>query len=134
GDATGGDAAGGDRVAVRWLDGLPPAAGYTHPPVMERLAHSRDTVCRAPGCTRAATACDCDHVVPYPHGPTTAHNTCCLCRRHHRLKTHAPHWHTKLDQNGRLVWTTPTGRVLATDPHDHRPDSPPEPEPGPPPF
>ena len=139
-DATGGDAAGGDAVAVRWLDRLPPAAGYTHPPVMERLAHARDTVCRAPGCTRAATACDCDHVVPYPHGPTTAHNTCCLCRRHHRLKTHAPHWHTQLDQNGRLIWTTPTGHTLTTDPHDHRPDvagapdSPREPDPDPPPF
>ncbi|MGB9373428.1 MAG: hypothetical protein WCA82_04630, partial [Jiangellales bacterium] len=88
----------------------------------------------------AATACDCDHVVPYPHGPTTAHNTCCLCRRHHRLKTHAPHWHTTLDPDGRLIWTTPTGHTLTTDPHDHRPDdggapdSPREPEPDPPPF
>ncbi|MGA7688062.1 MAG: hypothetical protein WCA29_02390, partial [Jiangellales bacterium] len=123
-----------DAVAVRWLDRLPPAAGYTHPPVMERLAKARDTVCRAPGCTRAATACDCDHVVPYPHGPTTADNTCCLCRRHHRLKTHAPHWHTQLDQNGRLIWTTPTGRVLTTDPHDHRPDAATDTDADPPPF
>ena len=47
-----------------------------------------------------------------------------------------------LDQNGRLIWTTPTGHTLTTDPHDHRPDvagapdSPrePEAEPEPPPF
>lgn len=89
---------------------------------MERLVKARDTVCRAPGCTRAASSCDCDHVVPYPHGQTSADNTCCLCRRHHRLKTHAPDWHTELDPNGRLTWTTPTGTTLTTDPHDHRPD------------
>ena len=92
-----------DAVPVRWLDGLPPANGYTHPPVMQRLAEARDTVCRAPGCTRAAHRCDCDHVVPNPDGPTTADNTCCLCRRHHRLKTHAPHWHTHIDKHGQLT-------------------------------
>ena len=115
-----------DAVTVRWLDGLPPASGYAHPPVMQRLTHARDTVCRAPGCTRAATTCDCDHVVPYPHGPTTADNTCCLCRRHHRLKTHAPHWHTHLDPDADLVWTTPTGTTLTTQPHDHRPEADPD--------
>jgi len=48
----------------------------------------------SPG-TRAATSCDCDHVVPYPHGPNAATNTCCLCRRHHRLKDPCP----RLDDN-----------------------------------
>ncbi len=123
-----------DTVRMRWLDGLPPGTGYTHPPVMQRLVKARDLTCRAPGCTRAATACDCDHVVPYPHGPTSAENTCCLCRRHHRLKTHAPDWHTQIDKHGRLVWTTPTRRTLTTDPHDHRPDTATDTDADPPPF
>lgn len=121
----GGDTAGGEGVAVRWLDALPPGAGYAHPPVMQRLVKARDVTCRAPGCTQAAAACDCDHVVPYPRGATSPANTCCLCRRHHRLKTHAPDWHTRSDEHGHVLWTTPTGHTLATDPHDHRPDPPP---------
>jgi hypothetical protein len=122
---TGGGTAGGEGVAVRWLDALPPSGGYAHPPVMERLVKARDVTCRAPGCTRAAAACDCDHVVPYPRGATSPANTCCLCRRHHRLKTHAPGWHTQTAGHAHLLGTTPTGHTLTTDPHDHRPDPPP---------
>lgn len=107
---------------MRWLEGLPSSTSYSHPPVMERLVHARDRTCRAPGCTRVAHACDCDHVVPWPRGQTTADNTCCLCRRHHRLKTHAPGWNVALDDTGRLVWTTPTGRTLTTEPHDYSRD------------
>jgi hypothetical protein len=86
---------------------------------MERLVHGRDRTCRAPGCARPASACDCDHVVPWPRGETSAANTCCLCRRHHRLKTHAPGWSVTLDSQGTLSWTTPTGTTLTTEPHDY---------------
>lgn len=112
-----------DGVRVHWLDDVTPAAGYAHPPVTERLVQARDVICRAPGCVRAAERCDCDHVVPWPRGQTSVANTCCLCRRHHRLKTHAPGWQTTVAADGRLVWTTPTGRQMATEPHDHRPDA-----------
>ena len=47
-----------------------------------------------------------------PHadgGPTDCDNLCCLCRRHHRLKTHAPGWIFRLDADGALLVTTPTG-------------------------
>ncbi len=107
---------------IRWLADLPPARGYEHPVTMERLVSLRDVTCRAPGCSRRAQACDCDHVRPWPVGPTSVDNTCCLCRRHHRLKTHAPGWSTTLDDGGRLVWSTPTGRTLTTDPHDYAND------------
>ena len=107
---------------MRWLADQAPAAGYAHPPVTERLVASRDHTCRAPGCTRPATTCDCDHVTPWPRGETSAANTCCLCRRHHRLKTHAPGWAVTLDDHGTLCWTTPTGTTLTTHPHDYRPD------------
>ena len=32
-----------------------------------------------------------------------------LCRRHHRLKTHAPGWWFHLDADGALLVTTPSG-------------------------
>jgi hypothetical protein len=109
-----GTGVGGSRVT--WLDDLMPGSGYEHPPVLERIAVMRDGTCRAPGCSRRAARCDCDHVVPYPEGPTSIDNTCCLCRRHHRLKTHAPGWSLRMADDGTAVWTTPTGRTLTTDP------------------
>jgi hypothetical protein len=110
---------------IAWLGATLPSRSYSHPPQMERLVQLRDGTCRAPGCTRRAQTCDCDHVVPYPDGATSVDNTCCLCRRHHRLKTHAPGWSLDMDANGTASWTTPTGRQLATDPADYGgPDAP----------
>jgi hypothetical protein len=108
-------------IPMTWLADLQPGRGYQHPARLDTAARLRDGTCRAPGCTRPATRCDCDHVVPYPAGPTTLTNTCCLCRRHHRLKTHAPGWHLTLDPDGTATWTTPTGTRHTTHPHDHRP-------------
>jgi hypothetical protein len=42
-------------------------------------------------------------------GLTDCANLCCLCRRHHRLKTHAPGWSFHLDDDGALWVTTPSG-------------------------
>jgi len=63
-----------------------------------------------PWCTRAARRCDKDHVIPHSAGGTTCScNLAPLCRRHHRLKTHAPGWsYTKLDPTTYL-WTSPHG-------------------------
>jgi hypothetical protein len=127
-----GSQAGGTRIA--WLADLGPAGGYEHPPVMERLVRLRDATCRAPGCSRRAQRCDCDHVVPYPDGPTSVENTCCLCRRHHRLKTHAPGWSLEMTAGGTAVWTTPTGGALTTDPADYSPTLVVEPDADEPPF
>jgi hypothetical protein len=109
----------GAPTRMTWLAKVSPTTGYQHPPAMERLVQMRDHTCRAPGCVRRAVRCDCDHVVPYPDGPTSLENTCCLCRRHHRLKTHAPGWSVSLDESGVLTWTTPAGRTLVTAPHDY---------------
>jgi hypothetical protein len=54
-------------------------------------------------------------------------NSCCLCRYHHRLKTHAVGWRvqrTDDDPEEALTWTTPTGRTVVTTPHDYRLDDP----------
>jgi hypothetical protein len=40
---------------------------------------------------------------------TDCANLCCLCRRHHRLKTHASGWFFRLDADGALLVTTPSG-------------------------
>jgi hypothetical protein len=47
----------------------------------------RDGSCRFPTCTRPAEACDLDHKIPNPRGPTTGDNLAPLCRRHHNMKT-----------------------------------------------
>ncbi len=108
------------ETPIAWLSQVLPSRAYAHPPVMDRLLRLRDATCRAPGCTRRAHACDCDHVVPYPDGPTSLENSCCLCRRHHRLKTHAPGWSLSLQPDGTAAWTTPSGRTLTTTPADYR--------------
>jgi len=58
---------------------------------LARIVRKRDLYCRFPGCATAARFCDLDHVIPYPVGLTVLANLACLCRRHHRLKTHG-HW------------------------------------------
>ncbi len=74
----------------------------------------RDQHCVFPGCTRDARTCDLDHTTPYqpddpPHsvaGQTHPDNLACLCRRHHRAKTHGP-WRYTRTPDGRYVWTGP---------------------------
>src|SRR3954451_24979857 len=69
---------------------------------------------------------------------------CCLCRRHHRLKTHAPRWQFTLTPDGVLSVTTPSGVPRATRPPGLHLDPellltpitgpPPDPHDDPPPF
>jgi hypothetical protein len=130
---------GATPVPMTWLTDIPTARGYQHPAVLETAVRLRDGTCRAPGCSRPAARCDCDHATPWPTGPTSLGNSCSLCRRHHRLKTHAPDWTMTLHPDtAEITWTTPTGTQITTDPADHRPPQLPEPprapDPDPPPF
>ena len=112
-----------DLGRVHWVHASRPGAAYQHPPAMDALARARDVRCRAPGCGRSAARCDCDHVEPWPVGSTSLENTCCLCRYHHRLKTHATGWTVEASgDDGALTWTTPTGATVTTEPHDYRDD------------
>jgi hypothetical protein len=70
-------------------------------------------------------------------------NLCCLCRRHHRLKTHASGWRFEMSPDGMLTVTTPTGVSRTTHPpgldilREHLNPwghSPPQPDEDPPPF
>jgi hypothetical protein len=101
------------EAAVRRGDGLcrPPAVDrYQHSAAQERFLRTRDRTCRHPGCGNRAGWADLDHVVPHADGgETDCANLCCLCRRHHRLKTHARGWLYVMTPDGVLSVTTPSG-------------------------
>jgi hypothetical protein len=103
--------------------------------VPDRLAEQtdlRDVTCVFPWCTRPARGCDHDHVVPHAAGGVTCScNLAPLCRRHHRLKTHAIGWtYTVLDP-GTYLWSSPHGYQFLRDHHgtsDVTHDPPPRPD------
>ena len=73
--------------------------------------------CVFPRCTRPSRSCDLDHLDPYAEGgPTDTLNLVPLCRRHHRLKTHARGWHYVMTPDGVLTVTTPSGITRASRP------------------
>lgn len=78
---------------------------------------ARDRHCRFPGCRRPAKICDLDHLIPWPDGDTTDQNLACLCRYHHRLKTHT-NWQVRVLPGHTLEWTSPRGRTYTTTPED----------------
>jgi hypothetical protein len=97
----------------------PPARvdGYTPSPAQQRFARARDRTCRQPGCGQPAARADLDHCVAYGAGGSTdCANLCCLCRRHHRLKTFAVGWRFVLTGHGVLRVTTPCGVTRSTRP------------------
>jgi hypothetical protein len=82
-----------------------------------RFVHTRDRRCRMPGCTTRAAWADVDHVVAHcVGGATDCDNLCCLCRRHHRLKTFGRGWSFVMTPDGTLVVTTPSGITRVTRP------------------
>jgi hypothetical protein len=89
----------------------PPAVDRYRPSAPQyRFVHTRDRRCRMPGCTTRAAWADVDHVVAHCEGGATdCDNLCCLCRRHHRLKTFGRGWSFVMTPEGTLVVTTPSG-------------------------
>src|SRR4051794_14123719 len=74
------------------------------------FVRTRDRGCRFRGCVNNAGWADADHVIPHAcGGPTACEKLCCLCRRHHRLKTHARNWLFVMTDDGTLAVTTPGG-------------------------
>jgi len=83
---------------------------YRIPKPLADYVRARDRHCRFPGCRRPVTACDIDHVIAWNQGGRTAATNCaCLCRRHHRLKTHGG-WTFELHSDASCRWTSPTGQ------------------------
>jgi hypothetical protein len=98
--------------------GTPPDIDrYTPTPAQRRHVTTRDRTCRHPGCRTRSGWADLDHVLPHADGgPTSCANLCCLCRRHHRLKTHARGWAFRMEPDGTLHVTTPSGVPRITRP------------------
>jgi hypothetical protein len=105
-------------------DGYEPTAGQ------QRFIETHDRRCRTPNCGQRVGWADLDHVAPHGQGGrTTCTNLCCLCRSHHRLKTFARGWTFRMDADGTLHVTSPSGVTRTTRPPGLR-----RPEPEPPPY
>ena len=86
---------------------------------LQRFVRCRDLTCRFPGCDAPAEACDIDHAIAYPLGPTHPSNLRCLCRKHHLLRTFwtgVGGWSDNQSADGTIVWTAPTGHTYTTHP------------------
>ncbi len=115
------------------------APGYEIPARIREQIILRDRTCVFPWCARPARRADVDHIVEYDHqaeaegrpqpGPTTTSNLACLCRFHHRLKTHAA-WTYTMVAPGMFEWTSPHGHRYLRDrtgTSPINPDEPPDP-------
>jgi hypothetical protein len=98
--------------------GPPPATdAYTPTDRQQQFVRTRDRTCRMPNCPQRVGWGDLDHVVPHScDGATTCTNLCCLCRSHHRLKTFARGWDFRMDPDGTLHVTSPSGVTRTTRP------------------
>ncbi|MEN4446829.1 HNH endonuclease signature motif containing protein, partial [Mycobacterium sp. SM3041] len=66
-----------------------------------------------------ATACDVDHTIAWPVGPTHPGNLSPKCRKHHLLKTFyggPDGWQDRQQPDGTIVWTAPTGHTYISVP------------------
>ena len=125
--------------AVKHGEGVNPPAdtdGYGPTAKQREFLTTRDRSCRMPYCGQRVGWADHDHVLPHAaSGPTACTNLCCLCRTHHRLKTHFKGWGFVMEPDGTLHVTTPSGVTRTTQPWAmRRRPPPPSPEPDPPPF
>ncbi|MDQ1218094.1 HNH endonuclease signature motif containing protein [Microbacterium arborescens] len=88
---------------------------YRPTAAMVRLLRARDRHCRFPGCRQPAIRCELDHTIAASDGGVThVCNLANLCKRHHDVKHHT-RWRVRQLPGGRLVWTSPTGRIYRED-------------------
>ncbi|RAV15739.1 HNH endonuclease [Mycolicibacterium sp. GF69] len=93
--------------------------GYRPSAALARFIRVRDLTCRFPGCDVPATACQIDHTIPYPLGPTHPSNLKLLCVFHHLLKTFwtgTNGWSDSQQPDGTVIWRAPSGQMYTTVP------------------
>jgi hypothetical protein len=104
---------------VRHPGDSPAEPRYRPSTALADFVRCRDLTCRFPECDVPADACDIDHTVPYPFGPTHASNLKCLCRKAHLLKTFwtgPTGWSDQQLPDGTVLWTSPSGHTYRTEP------------------
>ncbi|WP_213814822.1 HNH endonuclease signature motif containing protein [Glaciihabitans sp. dw_435] len=90
---------------------------YRVPADLRRWLQLRDGTCRGPGCATIAERCDVDHTVDWQYGgETDAENLAHLCQSHHNFKQFTE-WTYRHLADGRLEWTSPSGRSYITEPN-----------------
>ncbi|MCW2867308.1 MAG: endonuclease [Marmoricola sp.] len=93
---------------------------YEVPDRLQEQGLLLDHSCVFPWCNAPARTADCDHVVAHGDGgPTCSCNLAPLCRRHHRLKTHAT-WTSTSVSPGTYLWSSPHGYQFLRDHHGTR--------------
>jgi hypothetical protein len=106
-----------DLTGVPGLGPPGPTHGYRPSAALDRWVRARDRRCRFPGCRRRVPrGGELDHDRRYPDGPTSAGNLVGYCTTDHRGKHQAPGWVHRLEPDGTLTVTTPTGLVAVTSP------------------
>lgn len=106
------------RILTDPIDGqiLPASAQYRVPAGLRDHVRARNRWCTAPGCTRRATDCETDHIIPFDHeqpargGRTETTNLHPLCTAHHQAKTEGRlQVRRTIDETGHPVlrWTLP---------------------------
>ncbi|MFL0238191.1 DUF222 domain-containing protein [Mycobacterium sp. SMC-17] len=92
---------------------------YRPSAAMDEFVRVRAMTCMFPGCDQPATACDVDHTIAWPVGPTHPGNLSPKCRKHHLLKTFyggRDGWSDRQQPDGTIVWTAPTGHTYISVP------------------
>ncbi|MFL0177666.1 DUF222 domain-containing protein, partial [Mycobacterium sp. SMC-13] len=92
---------------------------YRPSAAMDEFVRVRAMTCMFPGCDQPATACDVDHTIAWPVGPTHPGNLSPKCRKHHLLKTFyggPDGWQDRQQPDGTIVWTAPTGHTYISVP------------------
>ena len=92
---------------------------YRPSAAIDEFVRMRAMTCMFPGCDQPATACDVDHTIPWPAGPTHPGNLSPKCRKHHLLKTFysgPDGWRDRQQPDGTIVWTAPTGHTYTSVP------------------
>ncbi|MHA7665384.1 HNH endonuclease signature motif containing protein [Mycolicibacterium sp. HS_4_1] len=92
---------------------------YRPSAAVDEFVRMRAMTCMFPGCDQPATACDLDHTMPWPGGPTHPGNLSPKCRKHHLLKTFyggPDGWRDRQLADGTIVWTAPTGHTYTSVP------------------
>jgi hypothetical protein len=82
--------------------------GHDPTDAQRELVDLRDEGCDGVGCSVPASACDQDHHVPWPAGPTHVDNLRARSERCHGAKHHG--WTVTVDEHGVSTWTSPRGR------------------------